>query len=663
MKSEARPQTMVRLRLRAALVGLAVALWTVGGTAMAAPAHPDPALVDQARAAELALAQWRTLQRQTRNTLKSAQQLQQTGEKIDGAWQAHQRYDLAARQDIDEARDCLPPLLQHVDATRAAAVQLEQASARSHEAVRTVAQAQASGLASAAQAADQGFQERRAAEQNLERQQQTMSRQGSRCASGVWRANQSTAGVHTTAQAFVQWAGRLAPQRQALEAQWAANTRAALAVPKDPTWPQQSMALPPGAGTHDQRLQRALVDLGWPDNRQTPASALPPLIPYRENPARLLTELTRLQDAATYIDLATASASADCAHTACADFASERRELALRTIESRNQAQEALAQWQQAPAAMQDVLQTLDSRRQTTTQQISAVGAAWAAAVAEATAVGQAIEQAAAQLQTEVDAAHAQAQKEWETAYLLAYGHTAPRQQMAAPILDGRINAPPAMGANAQELGGSIRSHAYELFSAFDGEASDFGAYTYVLLRSASDLETPAVRGRFLQLLGSLQKLPEARLVARDQTAQVNVFCVPVKPGSERAHKASDVAYASDLGQQLKMRAQNGLLTRKEVHHRLTSSPGPFLVTLPVRMALANSATPVLFADLSSYPNDTIADLATHYMNGLVDDFPKQQLLWKPPVLQRVALFMIHLAAGTGQMVSTVMPTAEAAPR
>jgi hypothetical protein len=35
--------------------------------------------------------------------------------------------------------------------------------------------------------------------------------------------------------------------------------------------------------------------------------------------------------------------------------------------------------------------------------------------------------------------------------------------------------------------------------------------------------------------------------------------------------------------------------------------------------------------------------------------------LWKPPVLQRVALFMIHMAEGTGQLITSAMPTAQAA--
>ncbi|MDH5539396.1 MAG: hypothetical protein OEY03_08340, partial [Rhizobacter sp.] len=101
----------------------------------------------------------------------------------------------------------------------------------------------------------------------------------------------------------------------------------------------------------------------------------------------------------------------------------------------------------------------------------------------------------------------------------------------------------------------------------------------------------------------------------------------------------------------------------KEVSHQLTSAPGPFLITLPSRMADAMSDSPLLFADLSRYPDDAIADLATNYMNGLVDDFPRQKTFWKPPALQRVALAMIRLAAGTGEILTSVFPTAEARPR
>jgi hypothetical protein len=141
------------------------------------------------------------------------------------------------------------------------------------------------------------------------------------------------------------------------------------------------------------------------------------------------------------------------------------------------------------------------------------------------------------------------------------------------------------------------------------------------------------------------------------------VFCIPVQPGAEETARPGDVLYGADLGQQLKLRAQNGLLTHKAVQHRLTNAPGPFLLTLPMRLADAQSATPVLIADLSTYPEDAIADLTTHYMNGLVDDFPAQQVLWQPPRLQRVALFMIHLASATGQLVESAMHTAHAEPR
>jgi len=67
------------------------------------------------------------------------------------------------------------------------------------------------------------------------------------------------------------------------------------------------------------------------------------------------------------------------------------------------------------------------------------------------------------------------------------------------------------------------------------------------------------------------------------------LFCIPGTRGASRQR-----AYASDLGQQLKLRAQNGLLTRKDVSQRLVNSPGPFLITLPSRIAEASSSSPLL---------------------------------------------------------------------
>jgi hypothetical protein len=414
-----------------------------------------------------------------------------------------------------------------------------------------------------------------------------------------------------------------------------------------------------------QALQQALAATGLPERglAQTP-QRVAPLPPSRPDLDQLGSELERVQDALAFIDLSAPPATAPCVDAGCAELLAERRELAARLLATQARMQQAVAQWQQSSATLRAQLQPLTSARQALAEQLRPVGRALGPAVDESTQASRAVLAAVQQLQSAIIPAREQAQRAWEQAYRLAYGAPPrPVRPATKQLLSQELNSQMAAAAPARMVAPAIRSHAYEGFSRFDGESSDFGAYTYVLLRSASDLQKPAVRQRFLHLLRSLQTLPSASLVAGGDKPYVNVFCVPVAPGHEGIRDASELVYASDLGQQIKMRAQNGLLTQKTVRQRLTSAPGPFLITVPGRLAQAQTGTPLLMADLSNYPSEAIADLVHQYMNGLVDDFPRQQALWQPPVLQRVALLMIHLAEGTGQLVTSALPTAQAQPR
>ena len=124
-----------------------------------------------------------------------------------------------------------------------------------------------------------------------------------------------------------------------------------------------------------------------------------------------------------------------------------------------------------------------------------------------------------------------------------------------------------------------------------------------------------------------------------------------------------DLSYNSKLGHQLKLRVQIGLLTRPELRTRLTSSTGPFLVRFRSGSSPRTASSPLLFADLSRYPEGTVRDLALAYMGTLLKDFPTQQALWRPPVPQRVALSMIWFASETSTLVQAAIPAAEARPR
>jgi tetratricopeptide (TPR) repeat protein len=626
---------------------------------------PSPSLVRQTQEIQSTVASLDDLRSRSVRLRSQANQLVQSGTQTEAAWQRYlgdQQKTVAA---LRRAEECLPSLQKSMDAIEGHTDALRQAIEASHEAVRQLAGTDASALAAAAAQSNQAFARRTAAEQAFEDLQSHLRKLSFECANRVRRAQWDLRNEQTRALDAVDQARALVLQHQALLAagqasleqftQVAQQLPPGLALAPLPAWTAQHPA-------QVRALGQALSALGWTDrSSQSRLTASGPLTPSRLNLARLFSELARLEDATAYIDLNSASPAADCTPS-CVDFSAERRDLALRTIEARQHLTRAIADWQQAAPALASQLPPIASVRQGTATAMESVGALVHPAVEESTRTGPTLEKFAGQLLALAEAAHEQARSRWQAAHLAAYGSLPATEVVPAPT-------PPAAvtlgnnGAAMAAMQGGLRSHAYDLFREFDGEIQGFGAYTYVLVRSAADLEEPSVKIRFQRLLTTLQKLPRATLVPRDQARQVNVFCIPVTPYGDQASPSRAVPYSSELGHQIKLRAQNGLLTQQAVHHRLTTSPGPFLLTLPTRLSQATTDAPVLLADLSSYPEDAVEDLATHYMNGLVDDFPRQQALWKPPVLQRVALFMIYLAQGTGQMVTSALPTAQAEPR
>ena len=118
--------------------------------------------------------------------------------------------------------------------------------------------------------------------------------------------------------------------------------------------------------------------------------------------------------------------------------------------------------------------------------------------------------------------------------------------------------------------------------------------------------------------------------------------------------------YSDELGKALRLRAQTGLLTRPELRALFVRGQGPFLLTLPNRAGESRSNTPVLLADLSTYPADAIRDLVERYMDDLLQDFPQAQASWRPPVAMKVALTLVSWATGPARVVSGLVPTAQA---
>jgi len=628
--------------------------WAGVGIGAAPGPAPDAVALSALQQAEARMNGLDALLEQVRAAGREASSLGYARENTSGAWQGAQKADEEAGAAIRRAGDCLPRLRDELNGGDVAMQVLEQAVAQSHQAVKAVAGASPERLARAAGDSDAAFQRRSAAELALADRQRSLERQARECIALVVAADEAVSLAFDRADEFRREARGLPAALQRLRTDWeTAATAHRTAVDAGLlAYHAEPLLLPAG-----ERIGQLVRSLATPPARgpvdPTPLRAL---IRADADLQRIAIDLARLQDAAAYIDLIVGVQGHECLDKACRLFAAERRGLAPRMSEARVARDAALARWVDASASLDGLLAPMQTALQANAAALQSAAAPLGSALDEAAAASRAARSAADALEDAVDIAVAQAEREWEAAYRQAYGTPPEREPKITAYLESQMRAEPKLAmAKAPDL----RSHAYELFAAWDTEPRGFGAYTYVLLRSANDLQTPAVRQRFQTLLSTLDKLPEARLVAHDQRQHVNLFCIP----GTRGAVTPNVAYASDLGQQLKLRAQNGLLTRKDVSQRLVNSPGPFLITLPSRIAEASSSSPLLFADLSAYPDAAIADLAANYMNGLVDDFPSQQTLWKPPVLQRVALVMIHLASGAGGLVVNVLPAAQAQPR
>ncbi len=642
------------MNISLARLGLAVLLL---GAVSGVSAAPDPAALAALKAAQDRLTQREQLHRQTQAAASAARQLGASVQATRNAWEASRQAGAAARDAVAAATDCLAQVPKAIDAQTRALDDVVASQALSTQAVQAVVAADGPALERAARASDAAFQRRAAAEQGADGLREALRSLVQRCTSATRQADVRLDLAFEQQHSLTRRVTEVPAQQQELATRWteaAAGHRAAAragwvaAPPPDLTLPD---------GDIGRSLARAMSPAPTRGQRAHDAALLPLRQP-QADPLPQAQTLARLLDAAAYLDLVNAPPA--CSDTAACDaMRAERRELAPRIALAQEQLRATRLAASSAAREVASLSGPLQVELLVHRSALALADADLARVLDDAAAGSQSADAALRMLQARAAAALAQAEADWESAWRQAHGRP-PEPRVSTVPFSAKLNMQ-AMPAPAATMSAAIdlRSHAYEWFEAWNTERKGFGAYTYVLMRSASDLGNADARRRFSKLLETLQKLPQAHLVDPDQARHVNLFCLP----GARVEDSSALPYASDLGQQLKLRAQNGLLTRKEVSQRLLASPGPFLITLPGRMADVSSGSPLLFADLSSYPDDAIADLATHYMNGLVNDFPSQQLLWKPPVLQRVALVMIHLATGTGDMVSTLMPTAQAAPR
>lgn len=231
-----------------------------------------------------------------------------------------------------------------------------------------------------------------------------------------------------------------------------------------------------------------------------------------------------------------------------------------------------------------------------------------------------------------------------------------PPPPMAAPAA-----AAPAPPPAAPYPAPQVRSHAYVSINNLGQEPDQFGAYTYLLVPSAHVLGRPEARRRMIRVVLTLQdRATDAALVPSSAKPQVNLFCIPSRRSATASASSVVDAYSGDLGQQVLLRARHGITLRPELRNRLNDSSGPFLLTLPRRAHQTEFERSLLLADLAPYDEEAIADLVIAYMRGLVDAFPREQELWRPPTAHRIALTLISWASAPARILTSVVAPATA---
>lgn len=662
----------------AAAVGLAAGLAT-GGSATAAPRgeraaiatpHPPAAALRTLQAAETRLSRLTGLKADSLAAAEMAADIarrqvalvQGRTDTLDALAQA-----LAAQQPVAECRN-------ELQALREAQADLLQrwtlATTSARQQVRAVAAAQGTALAGALSLADRQAEARAEAERALSDGQLQLQSRPQECRHAAAQADLLAVQARFRQDEWVRGARELQSRTRSMHHKVdgvmvaARETAGALRLDRRPAATRWS-----STDAMDTLIE-ALDQPGQPASApRIDLSDLAALTEWRQAIQRRAVELARQEDAAAYLDLLIEENRHGCGEQACAPLESDRTALQLRISQAQGHLQVALQAFAKLPLSAQAPLMAPRAQLQAGQARLQALAATTAAAADQA---GQQVElarSALADLDATLQHAATQAERERQQAHLAAHGRPAPelvRKHMLqgeAPAM-AMASGPDHRAMAAPRLGG----HAYELVTGWNAEPKNFGAYTYVLLRSTADLQRPDVVRRWLHLLERIMRERRADAAADFEKSGVNLFCIPATetpsasaPPPAEAHPLLQL-YASDLGQQWLLHTNGGLLTRQTFRKMLSTSPGPFLITLPVRLAEARSTMPVLFADLSGYADDAIADLVTNYMGSLLEEFPRDQAQWKPPVRQRVALHMIHLIADASELMMSVIPSAQAEP-
>ncbi len=345
-----------------------------------------------------------------------------------------------------------------------------------------------------------------------------------------------------------------------------------------------------------------------------------------------------------------ALADADCQGAGCASWRQDsatlqaglaRQQAALRSAQA-DQAG-AAATVQGLPGVAQRQLQDLLERRDSLAPAVARAGGPALRQLRAAGATGQA---ALARLAAARDAAEAA----WAAAWRRQYGEDAPLEFPASSAGLG-MAAPSVTQSASASMAPSLTSHALHRLRARGDEPAGFGAYTYVLVGASVRPDTPGVHARLQRLLAEVRNLPVASTLEAELRARANSFVVPVPPDNrDNSPLVVDLALAQSLLTHLPPALRLADATRRLLY----AENGPFLITLPGPLAAARADWPLLFADLSKTPEVVVADVVRRYMADLIGSFNPATTDWAPPAGMQVAIALVRLVKGSGDVVQAV---------
>ena len=646
---------------RPSLLSLLALAWALAGPAGAATppdaAAPDAQLAARAPGAAVVAAQRRLdtargLLRQAEQAQRETERLQDELSSLDRRWQQGIDAGQAAQAAVQAvAAQALPALRTAQREWASTGADVTRLTARHQAAVAAVAQAPARQRAAAMAEADTQARARAQAEQAHQAARQRHREALAEAGRAADRATDRRTDLQRVNDDLASQLADAAQRWAAVDERWRALQRAVaadaaphppLATPGGLQPAQAPWAVParPGAAT------AARPDTGALDDWQSAATAL--------DQAQAAVWLR--SDAAAFVRQTLAAPGA-CTSEACPAWRAERQaladelaQLAATLADHGARLVAAQAQADALPAALADRL------AQTTAQREALAGAVAAARDPGQPAL-QVLAVAGQQTVARLAAARQQAEQDFVAAWRAQYGQDpGQRQAAAAPA----AAAPPAPYPSARAVTmPPLRQHALHRMTQRNDEPPGFGAYTYVVVGTSAGIASDGVRRRLARLLAALQNLTPAEQIEAELRLATNVFVVPVQAGTTQS---ATLAYELRLAQALMSHVPPALLMPGRLQRALLTSNGPFLVTLPGRLADAQASWPVLFADLNSVPEAVVADVVRSYMGDLLVGFKPAAQGWQPPPLQRVALTLVRLVQGTGEVVMAAFPASLAAP-